>query len=447
MISKYQACGAIGFTLAALLGSQVIGDRLGSAMSRSDADTVRVRRQQIAGSDRFGERLNSDGAMLGVNLRRTRVYDSQGLQESKSLLWKTPKLFTIDPREKAFSILDVIGPQIRNRPLLIFHAAVTIITANKEAYLIKQVDGGIMMFVIDLQTGEAKKRFKFLGRNFSGPVVAGDLLFVGESTGSFYAFDHRDWKTKWEIDKKGYDTYGSAPVVADGVIYFGDAKSQYEPSGPYFGSSRTIKGNVNAFDAVTGAQKWMFPINGYPTLIAVADEVIYFGDDDRHLFAVSAKDGKAIWKFKASEDISTPAIMDGRAFFSDRGGDLYAVDLKNGQAIWKAAKKSKVATALVAYNKLIYYGGRENSLYAVDALTGEEKWIYRTTKPCPAPVAANGAIYVACQDNTLLMIDAERGQERWKYQTPRRPISHPVVGNGVIYYQDEEGVMYALGSS
>jgi hypothetical protein len=25
--------------------------------------------------------------------------------------------------------------------------------------------------------------------------------------------------------------------------------------------------------------------------------------------------------------------------------------------------------------------------------------------------------------------------------------SHPVVGNGVIYYLDEEGVMYALGSS
>jgi hypothetical protein len=25
--------------------------------------------------------------------------------------------------------------------------------------------------------------------------------------------------------------------------------------------------------------------------------------------------------------------------------------------------------------------------------------------------------------------------------------SHTVVGNGVIYYLDEEGVMYALGSS
>src|SRR5262249_24601458 len=115
--------------------------------------------------------------------------------------------------------------------------------------------------------------------------------------------------------------------------------------------------------------------------------------------------------------------------------------------IWKAAKKNKVATALAAYNKLVYYGGENNSLYAVDALTGQEKWVYRTEKPCLPPVAANGAIYVACQDNTLLSIGAESGQEMWKYQTPHHPISHPIVGNGVIYYLDEEGVMYALGSS
>src|SRR5215475_15987132 len=98
--------------------------------------------------------------------------------------------------------------------------------------------------------------------------------------------------------------------------------------------------------------------------------------------------------FTASRNIRTPAIMDGRAFFGDRGGDLYAVDLKNGQAIWKAAKKHKVGSHLAAYNNMIYYSGVENSLHAVDALTGQEKWIYRTKKPCLAPVIAKGVIYV-----------------------------------------------------
>jgi outer membrane protein assembly factor BamB len=429
MVTKSQAGVTVGFTLVTLLGFQISGYRLNSAASLSVLDpATELDSQQSVVSDRSEGRLNSDGTMFGVTLRRTRVYDAQGLQEPKSVLWKTPKLFTINPRENTPSIP-------------IYHGAMSIITANKEAYFTERVRDGYSLFVIDLQTGETKKLFKLLGGDFSAPVVAGDLLFVGESKGSFLAFDRRDWKAKWEIGQKGYYTYGTAPAIADGMIYFGAARIAFD------GPNRLTKGSVNAVDALTGTQKWMFTVNASPRPIAVADGVIYFGDDDRHLFAVNAKDGQEIWQFKASDNVRIPAIMEGRAFFSDDGGNLYAVDLKNGKAVWKAAKKNKVATVLAAYNKLVYYGGRGNSLYAVDAFTGEEKWVYRTTKPCPAPVAANGAIYVACQDSTLLAIDAESGQEKWKYKTPRLLWSHPVVGNGVIYYLDEEGVMYALSSS
>ena len=447
MIAKSQACVTFGFTLAILFSYPMGGDGLGSGASRSSADNVsEAGSRQSAASDRSGERLSSDGTMQGMTLRRTRVYDAQGLQGPKSVLWKT-QLYTVKP-EQTPSLPDwqedligvlVVGESLI-RDSIIYHGALSVITTTKEAYFIRRIDNSHSLFVIDLQTGEIKKRFKLLGGEFSAPVVAGDLLFVGEGNGGFYAFDRRDWKAKWEIDKKGYGRYGIAPAVADGVIYFGGARTAY--SLPNY-----TKGSVHAVDALTGIEKWMFTINGHPTLIAVADGITYFGDDEHHLFAVSAKDGKQIWKFTASDNVGTPAIMDGRAFFSDQVGNLYAVDLNNGKAVWKAAKKNKVATALAAYNKSIYYGGIKDSLHAVDAVTGEERWVYRTAKPCPAPVAANGAIYVACWDGTLLAIDAESGQERWKYKTPHPSISYPVVGNGVIYYLDKEGVMYALGSS
>jgi len=319
-------------------------------------------------------------------------------------------------------------------------------TTDNEAYF----DDGYLLYVIDLQTGKTKNRFK-LPRGFpSLPVVAGDLLFLGASDGGFYAFDRRDWKEKWRISKKGYRFDFAYPAVAHGMIYFGGVERYYyerRPSVPVGASLNHPQGGVYAVDALTGTQKWMITIEGDPTPIAVADEVVYFGDFAHNLFAVNAKDGKKIWKFTASDRIRRVGIMDDRAFFSDRSGNLYAVDLKNGKAIWKAAKRNKVVTPLAAYNKLVYYGGEENSLYAVDALTGEEKWVYRTTQPCLPPVVANGAVYVACKDSMLLAIDAEGGQERWKYKTPHTPISYPVVGNGVIYYLDEEGVMYALGSA
>src|SRR5262245_9227505 len=144
MITRYQA----GITVVVALGV-IWGSR--SAVSRSFTDNVREPvSQQSAATDRFGERLNSDGTMFGVTLGRTRVYDTKGLQEPKSVLWKTPKLFTINPREDA--------PSVPAFP--IYHGAGTIITADNEAYFIRRIDDGHLLFVIDLQTGEVKSRFK-----------------------------------------------------------------------------------------------------------------------------------------------------------------------------------------------------------------------------------------------------------------------------------------------
>ena len=421
MITKSRACVTIGFALAILFSSQGPGDRFRSAIAQSFTDeTGELGRRQNAASDRSEEPLNSDGTMPGVTLRRTRVYDAQGLQEPKSVLWKTTKLFT----------------RTRDRIL-------NIVTANKEAFF----QEGDLVYVIDLQTGEAKNRLKLDKEVFYSPVVAGGLLFLGAGDGAFIALDRRDLKMRWKIDKEGYLFLVSSSAVANGMVYLGSAERIHYIGEEVNYSRKIPKASVHAVDALTGAQKWIVAIKGYPTSIAIADEVVYFGDEDKHLFAVNAKDGREVWRFTASDNISTPAIMNGRAFFSDEGGNLYAVDLKSGQATWKAANKNKVGAYLAAYNNMIYYGGKKNGIYAVDALTGQEKWVYRTTKLCLAPVLANGAVYVACQDNTLLAIDAESGQEKWKYKTSRPPYSHPVVGNGAIYYLDEEGVMYALGSS
>jgi hypothetical protein len=95
MITKYYAVITLVFTLANLFSSQTSEDMLRSALSRSFVDNKNESRsQQSAVTDHSEERLNSDGTMPGVTLRRTRVYDAQGLQEPKSVLWKTTKLFT-----------------------------------------------------------------------------------------------------------------------------------------------------------------------------------------------------------------------------------------------------------------------------------------------------------------------------------------------------------------
>src|SRR5262249_15904636 len=149
----------IGLTLAALLGSQMIGDRLRSVISQSFTDNASVvGSRQNAVSDRSGDLLNSDGAMYGVTLRRTRVYDAQGLQEPKSVLWKTPKLFTPDPGltfADRVILMGAVSARDLVRHATTYHGALSVITTDKEAYL----DYGYL-FLIDLQTGKTKNRFR-----------------------------------------------------------------------------------------------------------------------------------------------------------------------------------------------------------------------------------------------------------------------------------------------
>jgi outer membrane protein assembly factor BamB len=74
----------------------------------------------------------------------------------------------------------------------------------------------------------------------------------------------------------------------------------------YFGSSADDK--VYCLDADTGQEKWAFytegPVRFAPT---VAGELVLFGSDDGHVYALQSKDGKLVWKRRiAPEDRMIP---------------------------------------------------------------------------------------------------------------------------------------------
>jgi eukaryotic-like serine/threonine-protein kinase len=428
MITKSQVGVTIGFTLAALLGSQASGDGLRPAVSRSGDEVVsELESQQKPISDEYRKSLNSQGKMLGVSLQRTNVYDATGLTEPKAVLWTTRKLITI--RSPYF--YPARGGTVRY-DWSTENDTSMLTVAGEELYFSASLGEGYW-FIVDRKTGEAKKilRVKGVG-GLSQPVVAGDLLYVGAADGSFRAFDRHTGEPKWQIGRKDYRLYHTAPAVVDGVVYF-DGMEAINPNG-----------GMHAVDALTGDSKWTFKVKG-PGTVAVADGVLYFGAGDNNLHAVNAETGQEIWRFKASNYVRTPVIMNERVFFSDRSNNLYAVDLKSGKEIWRVAMKNKMATHLAAYRGLLYFGGRNDSLSAVDADTGKEKWRYSTTAPCIRPVVANGIIYSATPDKVIFAVDAETGQEKWRYKTKRPLSAPPIVGDGVIYFLDEEGFISALG--
>ena len=63
-------------------------------------------------------------------------------------------------------------------------------------------------------------------------------------------------------------------------------------------------------------------------------------------------------------------------------------------------------------------GEWDKNLYAIDAVTGKEKWRFGTGRAVvSSPAVSNGVVYVGSRDNNLYAIDAETGKERWRFGT------------------------------
>ena len=101
------------------------------------------------------------------------------------------------------------------------------------------------------------------------------------------------------------------------------------------------------------------------------------------------------------------------------------------------------------------YISTSKGLYALDANTGNEKWVYATEMPLGhSPTYVNGVLYVGGFDHKIHAINASSGQLLWAYEatgdnnTPGAGFqTNPLVVNNIIYAGNRDGYMYAIYSN
>src|SRR5260370_36342208 len=95
-------------------------------------------------------------------------------------------------------------------------------------------------------------------------------------------------------------------------------------------------------------------------------------------------------------------------------------------------------------DEVVYFGSDDNYLYALNALTGELKWKFKTGDVVySSPAVADGAVYVGSHDGSFYAVDAKTGNERWKFKTGYRVYSSPAVSDGIVYFGSADNYLYA----
>lgn len=176
----------------------------------------------------------------------------------------------------------------------------------------------------------------------------------------------------WEF--KAGSRIESHPALAYGMVYFGCNDKK-----------------VYALEAATGQSRWTFKTGkAVKTTPVVADGTVFLASDDKNIYALDAQTGEKRWQFSPGKDISsTPAVGHGLVFFGSKDKHIYALDSATGQVKWTVKSGRKEHSAPTLADGLVLISGKED-LFAIDALSGELAWsneakgpLSYLSNPCP----------------------------------------------------------------
>ena len=209
-----------------------------------------------------------------------------------------------------------------------------------------------------------------------------------------YALDLESGQLAWKIATGSEEAYMGAPAYDDGVIY--------TPGGKL----------LLALDAHTGKELWRVEKTDPFLSLAVADQLVYVGSWDHHLYAFDQATGEERWKFKTGGEVLTPpAVDDGAVYAGSLDQMLYALDGQTGELRWSFETGDRFVSAPLIVGDVIYVTDSNHEvrrgprhLYALDAATGEQLWMFEIeSRFLPTPALGDQTIYLITAEEILAL--------------------------------------------
>lgn len=204
-------------------------------------------------------------------------------------------------------------------------------------------------------------------------------------------------------------------------------------------------------------QKWRFPaapdnkVTFYAAPVLTEDGQLLAASYDNQLYSLDPNTGTLNWTFDGAENklLTSPLVNGGKIFLPSSDYNLYALDL-NGKLLWQYTTGNALWATPVSDGQLVYQPSMDHHIYALDAESGDLVW---KTDDLDAPIAGQptlspeGILYAGTFNKELLAIDTQNGSVLWKQPLQGWGWSGPVLQDGVLYFGDLEGYIYAKNAA
>lgn len=236
--------------------------------------------------------------------------------------------------------------------------------------------------------------------SLSNPISTdtASLIFLsGGFSKKLFALHAKDGSLKWTVNLP--DKVTSSPIYSKGKVFVGCWDNK-----------------VYAFDTL-GSVLWATPVIGniYNYSPIVQNDIIYISTSLATV-ALNANNGTILWNFNLPRVGSLPIFRNNTIYVNS--DSLYAIDALTGNKRWSYKTDHNTQVPPVITGNRIYVLSYNYTLSALNAATGAEIWkkpdYYLPISDCEGLNVKHGNIYVESDD--LLILDSATGDR--KYSTP-----------------------------
>ena len=308
----------------------------------------------------------------------------------------------------------------------------------------------------DAESGRAIWRFE-AGAAISGEVaLAGKRVYAALRNGEVLALDVTGTnRVAWKV-QTGVPLRGS-PSLGQEQMYLCDTDNSLlavqRSDGQRLWTFQSDRGEERAYQFFGGAMEK----NGR----------VYLGAADGFAYCLDAATGKAIWSRKLGDWIrSKPVMVGDLLYFACLDGKVFALQDRgdDSEVVWEREVSEHGFTAdLAGSEQGILAGGRDLIAYSLNPASGTLQWkhslldaIWLEGVPHRAelhggqfqssPTVVDGVVYIGGPDGFVNAIDAETGEERWRFEANGRVQATPIVAEGKVFFGQDSahGEFYAL---
>jgi outer membrane protein assembly factor BamB len=157
-----------------------------------------------------------------------------------------------------------------------------------------------------------------------------------------------------------------------------------------------------------------------------------------------------LWTFATKDAVeSTPAIANGVVFVGSFDENLYAIDLVTGRERWRY-KAGAIKTPAAVRDGKVYVGNLDGVLHCVDAAKGTKIWTFPTpsqTEISSGVSFADGKIFFGCADESLYCL-SEKGKPLWTFRVQGGPVmATPAIAQNRTFVAGCDSTLHVLDAT